>query len=626
MIQRKRICGPAVVLGAMAFFAICVVPAVAQRPPAPTFTNSIGMQFVLINSGTFTMGVGTTPLPTAITGGKAHLVNGDFDEKPNHSVTISQTFYLGTYEVTNAQYELYDPSHAALRGKLGFSSADNEAVIFVSWYEAKAYCDWLAAKESLPYRLPTEAEWEYSCRAGTTTHYYPGDTLPSAYEKNQIESWYPDPERVTNFPADYASELVALTVGTTPANPWGLYDMHGNVEEWCADWYGPYTSGAQTDPVGYATGRYRVTRGGSHGTLVYHLRSGNRIGNVPEDKNWVIGFRVALGTAPTTEPLPAPGPELYQQNVNQTIPANLADGPDPYKPYFAGPRKYVKIPGGSVGPLFSQHNHDPALIKCPNGDLLAIWYTTVGERSRELALAASRLRYGETEWEDASPFWDVPDRNDHAPAAWTEGNTIYQFVGLSTAATWGNLAVLLRKSTDNGVTWTDADIIIPEHGTRHQPVESVFRAADGAILLPCDATSRDYGGTAIHLSYDNGATWTDTGAEPAGIHAGVAQLANGNLCALGRGDNISGQMPRSFSSKHGRELDLRGQRVPARGERSAPRAPAPQGRAPFHGRLRHGYDPQGRLGQHQERVLWPLCRGFLRRRGHLARPATRGQP
>src|SRR5690606_29082157 len=108
------------------------------------------------------------------------------------------------------------------------------------------------------------------------------------------------------------------------------------------------------------------------------------------------------------------------------------------QPYFAGPRPYVLIPDGSEGPLFSKHNHDPAIAECPNGDLLAIWYTTVTERGRELGMAASRLRYGSEEWEPAAPFWDAPDRNDHAPAMWFDGDrTLYQFVGLSTAATWG---------------------------------------------------------------------------------------------------------------------------------------------------------------------------------------------
>ncbi len=525
----------------------------AQLPAGPAFSNSLGIEFVRIEPGEFTMGVGATPLPVALHEEEQHRINGDFDEQPNHPVTISAAFYMATVEVTNQVFEQFDPTHAALRGKLGFSSNDDEAVVFVSWDQAKAFCEWLSAKENLPYRLPTEAEWEYACRAGTTTHFNTGDDLPVVYQKSQIETWYPDPMRVTNFPADYAPELVSLAVGKTPANPWGLFDMHGNVEEWCSDWYGPYVADAQTDPVGRESGLFRVTRGGSHGTKVYYLRSANRMGTLPEERNWLIGFRVVLGAPPATTPLAAVGPEPFQRNVSQAIPPNLKDGPDPTQPYFQSPRIYVKIPAGSMGPMFSNHNHDPALVECPNGDLLAIWYTTVRERGRELGLVASRLPFGQTEWQEASLFYDAPDRNDHAPAAWyDEDGTIYCFVGLSAAATWGNLATVMLTSTDNGVTWSTPRIIVPEHGARHQPVESVFRTRGGAIVVPCDAVSTGSGGTALQISTDKGLTWSDPGGTIAGIHGGVVELANGNLMGLGRSDNVDGMMPKSISADMGK--------------------------------------------------------------------------
>ncbi len=530
----------------------------AQLPDTPTHTNSQGMTLVRIAPGSFTMGADTTPLPGALTGDQQNRINGDFDEHPAHPVTISQPFYLGATEVTNAQYEVFDPDHRSLRGKLNFSRADDEAVIFVSWEQATAYCAWLSEQEGLPYRLPTEAEWEYACRAGTASIFYTGDELPAEYHKNQVQTWYPDPFRVENYPMDYDTDLVSLAVGKTPPNPWGLFDMHGNVEEWCQDWYGPYEASAQTDPVGRVAGRYRVTRGGSHGTVPYYLRAANRAGNVPQDRNWVIGFRVALGPMPATAPLPEPPFPLHQQDVVQAIPENLADGPAPYKPYFKGPRKYVKIPDDSQGPLYSQHNHDPALVECPNGDLLAVWYSTVTERSRELGLAAARLRYGAEEWDDAAPFWDVPDRNDHGPSAWNDGNgNIHVYVGLSTAATWGNLAVVTMQSSDSGATWSEARIIMPEHGTRHLPVESIFRMQDGTWLLPCDARSRGEGGTSVHLSTDEGITWHDAGGKLAGIHAGVTQLRDGRLFGFGRGDDVAGAdgvlyMPQSISSDRGK--------------------------------------------------------------------------
>ena len=164
----------------------------------------------------------------------------------------------------------------------------------------------------LPYRLPTEAEWEYACRAGTRTHYHTGDHLPDAFLKNARRSWFPDPERTE--PGD----VVSLAVGKTPPNAWGLCDMHGNVEEWCHDWYGPYEPGKQTDPVGRVAGDFRVTRGGSHSAEIYYLRSANRMGALADESSWLIGFRVVIAPLPNTAPLPVAERPLAQCFVEQS--------------------------------------------------------------------------------------------------------------------------------------------------------------------------------------------------------------------------------------------------------------------------------------------------------------------
>ena len=529
----------------VAFALATTLFAAPDMPVDREFTNSLGMKFLRLETGTFRMGYeGEAPLPQAILGATehsgrdihldAHGQRGDFDEHPAHDVTISRPFYMGVYEVTNQQYEQFEALHLHLRGKRGFSIDNDEAVVFVSWREANAFCAWLSKKEGLPYRLPTEAEWEYACRAGTTTPYSTGSVLPAAYVKNPDNSWYPCPWRGRG-----REEVVPLHVGKTSPNPWGLHDLHGNVEEWCHDWYGPYSEAPQTDPVGRVDGDFKVSRGGSHGTVAYYLRSANRMGTLPEDKHFLIGFRVVLGELPDTPPLERPSRPRNQLDVVQEVPvAATLPRPDD-EPYFHGPRVYVKIPEGAAGPLFDRHNHDPAIAECPNGDLLAIWYSTVTERGREIGLAASRLRYGEEEWEPASPFWDVPDRNDHGPALWYDGDrTLYQFIGLSTAATWGPLAVVMRTSIDSGATWSRARLAVPEHQRRNQVIESVFRTSDGALLLPCDASPSGSGGTAIHLSRDGGRTWTDPGGTIRGIHSGVAQLSDGRLLALGRGDTL----------------------------------------------------------------------------------------
>lgn len=501
-----------------------------------TFTNSIGLKMVSLDSGQFLMG---SP------------EGGDFDERPAHRVIISQAFQIAATEVTNGQYEQFDPAHRSWRGRLGFSKDDDEAVVFISWPEAARFCDWLSAKEGRPYRLPTEAEWEYACRAGTATAYHTGDTLPEIYHRQQRQAALAAP--------------VSLPVGRTPPNAWGLHDLHGNVEEWCYDWYGPYDAGEQTDPVGRADGDFKVTRGGSHNTPVAFLRSANRLGSLPDDKHWLIGFRVALGALPKTSPRPRVEPPLWARQVSQ-VRHEWSGGPDSAKPYFKGPREYVKIPPNSNGPLFSQHNHQPGLTVCPNGDLLAIWYTCRTEAGRELGVVASRLRRGADEWEPAAPFWDAPDRNDHGNAVWWDGRqTIYHFNGLSTDGTWGRLALVMRTSTNNGATWSKARLIDPEHGLRHQVIAGVFQTRPGHIVVPCDAVTGGNGGTAIHLSGDAGLTWIDpghgqskpdfaagrTGAWIAGIHAGVTELNDGRLLALGRGDSIEGQMPRSISADSG---------------------------------------------------------------------------
>ncbi|MHB8951386.1 MAG: SUMF1/EgtB/PvdO family nonheme iron enzyme [Pirellulaceae bacterium] len=522
----------------------CLRGSADDTPPAvdATFTNSLGMQMVRVEAGSFVMGA----------------EQGGWDERPVHRVTIGGPFFASATEVTNAQYEQFDAGHHQVRGKSGFSSADDEAVVFVSWHEAVAFCRWLSQKEGRPYRLPTEAEWEYVCRAGTTTPFSTGETLPQEFHKNVRESWFPGNR------TDH--DIVPLHVGRTPSNVWGLYDLHGNVEEWCADWYGPYTGDDQVDPVGPADGDFRVTRGGSHSTELEFLRSANRAGTLPDDKSWLIGFRVLQAELSSSSPTSSFPPSAYRVGVRQEIPADIGSGPDPEKPYFHGPQVYVRPPSPEQCPAYGRHNHCPALANCPNGDLLAIWYTCHDEPGRELAIVASRLPYGSSEWQPASPFWDAPDRNDHASALWVdEQGTIYHFNGLSAAATWGNLATVLRTSHDNGVTWSKARLIMPEHGLHHMPIESVIRTREGAILVPCDAVTGGDGGSAVLVSRDNGQTWYDpgegqpapefaegaTGAWIAGIHAGFVELANGNLLAFGRGDSINGQMPRSLSDDLG---------------------------------------------------------------------------
>jgi len=515
-----------------------------ELPSGQDYSNSLGMSFVRVEPGAFYRGA----------------PGGDWDERPVHKVNITAPFYLGRTEVTNAQYEQFDPDHSALRGHRGLSNRDEEAVIFVSWTEAQAFCEWLSAKEGLPYRLPTEAEWEYACRAGTFTPYSTGQHLTEEYQNYR---------RMVSDP-----EPVPLDVGEKAPNPWGLFDMHGNVEEWCYDWYGPYVNAELTDPVGYSDGDFRVTRGGSHSTPAYYLRSANRQGTLPENKNWLIGFRVVLGELPDTRPVKQVEDPLWQQNVTQEK-SKWKHKIDLDKPYFTGPKRFVRIQHDSDGPLYSRHNHQPALTACPNGDLLAIWYSTREENGRELGVVAARLRAGAEEWDWAAPFWNAPDRNDHGSDIYWDGEqTLYHFNGLGTDGTWYKLALVMRTSTDNGRTWSKARIINPNHTRRNQVIAGTFQTPGGKIVVKCDAT----GGTALHIGSENATRWNDpgegkpkpdwsdgaTGAWIAGIHAGVVQLDSGDLLAVGRG-GINGRLPISRSRDLGQTWQFSASEFPVLG-------------------------------------------------------------
>lgn len=476
----------------------------------------------------------------------------DYDEAPVHKVCISHGFRMGRTEVTNAQFEMFRPEHRKLRGKNHVSTEDDDAVVNVSYQDAVDFCKWLSKKEGKNYRLPTEAEWEYACRAGTYTKYYTGDYLPGSMQRNQV------------IARDY--QAVSLRVGQTAPNAFGLYDMHGNVEEWCADWYGAYDGREQTDPVGPADGLYRVTRGGSHHTPVEYLRSANRMAMIPEDRHSLTGFRVVQSDFD----LPVPA-STSQETVFISQKKPEGHKIDVSKPFFSAPIPFVIKPTQPSVPFY-RHNHQPSVTWCDNGDLLAIWFTANAENGRGMAVLGSRLVAGEDHWQPATLFFKVPDRNMTGSSLFNDGKgKLYHLNGVEAAGDWQNLALVQRISTDNGRSWSRPRIVEPEHAKRHQVVSGTSTDSKGWIYQVCDAGPGGNDGSSVHISRDGGDTWADPwdgaplpsftdggqGSTIAGIHAGLVSLKDGKLLAFGRGNSIKGNdgkphMPMSVSSDHGK--------------------------------------------------------------------------
>jgi formylglycine-generating enzyme required for sulfatase activity len=245
-----------------------------------------------IAPGTFVMGSPTT---------EARRNSGE----TQHGVTLTQGFYMGKYPVTQGEYQLVigsNPSYfTPANGQLEDTNRPVEQVI---WSDATNYCARLTQQENtagrLPagwvYRLPTESEWEYACRAGTTTAFHYGSALHSGMA-NFMGTWEYDAATGDIQTPAGTFLMVTTTVGSYQPNAWGLYDMHGNVWEWCQDWYGPYPADSVSDPQGPASGSARVQRGGSWYADGKSCRSAQRFSSSPSVSDYTIGLRIVLAPA-----------------------------------------------------------------------------------------------------------------------------------------------------------------------------------------------------------------------------------------------------------------------------------------------------------------------------------------
>lgn len=298
-------------------------------------TNSLAMRFVLVPAGEFVMGSNEAPstLAAAYPGYETRRLVDIADETPAHRVHITHAFWLGQHEVTLGQFRNfvhlsgytpeseadgtggfgYNPTHTPERSATGdafegrsqryswhnpgFAQSDDHPVVNVTWNDAVAMATWLSAREGATYRLPTEAEWEYACRAGGHSRYQAGDdpaTLQgtsNTFDLDAAPLW----PRWQAF-ALRGSDGYPFTspVGRFAANRWGLQDMHGNAWEWVADWYAAdyYAHSPTNDPTGPEEGEVRVRRGGSWHTWSFYARASFRNWNTPQTRYPPLGFRL----------------------------------------------------------------------------------------------------------------------------------------------------------------------------------------------------------------------------------------------------------------------------------------------------------------------------------------------
>jgi formylglycine-generating enzyme required for sulfatase activity len=261
-------------LGSLAISACSVrpgspQPAAVREEIVLDLGNGVKLEMLLIPAGEFQMGS-----PTSDTSAEA-------DEMPRHAVRISRPFYLGKYPVTQEQWR------AVMGGNSGNFKGPRNPVEQVSWHDCQQFLEKLNAKlgtQDGKFALPSEAQWEYACRAGSTTRYCFGE----------------DDARLGEY-AWYAASTGGAThpVGEKRPNAWGLYDMHGNVCEWCQDWFGEdyYAKSPPHDPPGPAAGSFRVARGGNWDDPAWYCRSAFRTGGGPGERYEFLGLRVCRAAA-----------------------------------------------------------------------------------------------------------------------------------------------------------------------------------------------------------------------------------------------------------------------------------------------------------------------------------------
>lgn len=247
---------------------------IKKESTAINLGKGVKFEMVLVPSGKFLMGWKEIPVDPF---SNLEVEQPEEHEIPQHEVTLTKSFFMGKYEVTQEQwFEIMGNNPSQDKGQ-------KLPVTDVSWEDCQEFIKKLNAKTNGGYRLPTDAEWEYACRAGTTTAYSFGQSITRKDANFGLPSYFTGTEH---------NDL--QEVGSYKPNAFGLYDMHGNVWERCEDWFGPYQAGAVTDPKGWAMGTFRVIRGGAFSRFVKNARSSFRSGDSPTYRDKYTGFRLAM--------------------------------------------------------------------------------------------------------------------------------------------------------------------------------------------------------------------------------------------------------------------------------------------------------------------------------------------
>ncbi len=549
-------------------------------PVKREYVNSVGIKLLPIEPGSFMMG-NDKELPGHLGAPNVDLRFGDYDETPVHKVTITKAFHISETEVTIEQYRKFKSDYPGFSDKL-----DNDPYVSgVSWYDTVRFCRWLSKKEGLSYRLPTEAEWEYVCRAGNEGPFSSGQNLP---EK-----------------------------GT--ANAWGVRNMHSWPVEWCYDWHGLYPDKDRIDPVGPDSGLTKVVRGGGpdypesprhtvSGQMPFYLRSANRASIAPafspppreyqlkqaaaadpslgegevykrrsmgkwKVAGWHnIGFRVVLGAMPETKPYRARKP-FFHECVKQKA-VGIKNGPDMGKPYYRSRRILPELPakqmidvGWKIGlePGTGTNHHTGALLALDNGDLLACYYNGFVESHPDLSICVIRLRAGSRQWDRVSVWPDFLDSNDASPFIFNDDGVIR--LGWGSPQLGGGYPFHWTISKDNGQSWAEIKFPVfdghPGGYRRKQPINASFRGPDGVLYIAYDGRR---GSSGLWATANNATTWYAPRGRILGLHATFVLLDDNTILSYGtRNRVIDGFCPKNVSRDFGKTWQVSRSPMPGQG-------------------------------------------------------------